>query len=357
MKMPNGEESILTFEMLKQLNTQNSTYLKALKDRIRVHRTLGHNLILSSEHFISKMDNKERVWQVLKRLTDGFRVKVVIAYRHYFQWIASRYYQQHTRSVYRKWPHLGGQPHPSFQSYLTTRLDEWEASNRTNMGSRDETHHSLWALLLWSNHFDDVHIFDLHQDGDTFTNFVCQTLPSANYTCYELTELVNEEGTDGETVLKRVSRDYHAERVVEEAYQQGLIRKHVSKNSTLRAAREAIGKHSIHRNPDLMECIPQPLEDRLMNASLTFMELLYQADGRQLSGVEWEEAVREHNAMFDQTKAQGKFCDIHPAKFLQNTTLLEDAIHPMHRVVSGGTLGVDTTDGTIVADIQQQLQQ
>jgi hypothetical protein len=359
--MANGEESILAFDMLKELNTLNTTYLRALKVRVQAHYTLGHHLILSSEHFISKLHDKNRIWGYLKRLTAGFKVKIVIAYRHYFQWIASMYYQQHYRNEYMTWPHSGGSVHPSFQSYLTTHLDNWESSNRTNTGSRRSTHHSLWALLLWSKHFDDVHIFDLHQEGDTFTNFVCQTLPSATSFCNALKHLLDGGIVDGELVVKRVSTDYHAERVVEEAYLKGLIRRDVTKNNTVHVAREAIVKHSVHKNPDYLDCIPQSLEDRLKNASLTFMELLYRADGRQLSDVRWDEAVNEHNTMFDKTKAQGKYCDIHPTNFLQNTTLLEDAIHPMHRAIDGEISHVDVdvvvntrTDSTVDDETHQQ---
>lgn len=333
--MPNGESSILTYEMVSNLNRLNVTYIKGLQIRIQQHRRMGHHLIISSEHFTSKMKDGIRVWNVLKQLTAGFQVKVVIAYRHYFQWIASMYYQQHHSPQYRRWPHLGGKTHPTFQSFLAAHLDDWEASGRNNItgaAGRNAMHHSLWALLTWAGHFDDVHVFDLHQDGDAFTNFVCQALPSANHSCHALTQLVERGGGDVDTVVKRVSSDYHAERVVEEAYLRGLIRRDVGKNDTLGRARETIGRHGIHKNAEYMECIPTALEGRLRNASLTFMELLYEADGRHLSDLELEEAVSEHDSMFEESKDQGRYCDIHPTRFLENSTLFQDAFDPTHRI-------------------------
>ena len=69
-------------------------------------------------------------------------------------------------------------------------------------------------------------VLDLNQDGDVFTNFACQSLPTANSLCKHLTTLQETSSTNNngmQTFELRTSSDFHADRIVGTAAEQGLI--------------------------------------------------------------------------------------------------------------------------------------
>lgn len=332
IQLENGVQSIKMFDFVANLNerrgTNNggneSTFLRDAESLLLYHRRRGHNLVMSSEHFISRMKESEDVWKDLSNLLDGFQVKIVVGYRHYAQWIPSMYYQRNQGEPYLKWPHEGGLTYPSFEEYLEQHLNQWDASGRDNLRDRDSTHHSLWALLTWSKHFrhksKHVAIFDLQQRGDTLTNFVCTMLPSADYTCRLLQDYVK---TNGRTVVKRVSSNFHAERLTEAAYMNGMLQHGSFKALPVHVAKYMMRLTRIHENPTLWTCLSQSLEGRFRDASRTFMDLVYTASGKNLTDNQWRGARLEHDASFERTKVLGRFCDINPVAVLRNTTLTE----------------------------------
>jgi hypothetical protein len=83
-----------------------------LKAFLSHQRDLGHNMVFSTEH-MSSYNNGNMITQpwIWIDLLEGFHVKVIIAYHHYFQWWRSNYYQAH---ISKPKTHLSG--HHSHQT-------------------------------------------------------------------------------------------------------------------------------------------------------------------------------------------------------------------------------------------------
>lgn len=253
--MRNGEAEVpghFLMMGLRHNSTQNRGY-EHLKSRMDYHRRYGHNMIYSLEAFASRLQdadddivevvknisNKENgddavqtkttssrqyIWDIFEKLFDGWNVRIVIGYRHYFQWIRSMYYQQHIGPLYQVWPHEkattrlsknGGEYHPSYFDYLAYHMRRIERMSKTRsataittttltnpnqeqrnvsnnlpneveMSGKDPSwkaigvHLSLSTYQLFSRHFDDIVILNLHDHQpsiDPFVNFVCNVLP------------------------------------------------------------------------------------------------------------------------------------------------------------------------------------
>ena len=138
----------------------------------------------------------------------AFNVKVVVAYRHYFQWLPSFYYQNQVRNK-----NMGS---PSLIDYVEAALNDlgekyhaYETDFTNVAWLRDEIspnlrkeHGTLFSYLKWSaprSLRDRVDIFDMHQlqikpnindteanAPDLLRDFVCQAIPAADFTCSKL---------------------------------------------------------------------------------------------------------------------------------------------------------------------------
>jgi hypothetical protein len=339
--MTNGEKPILPREFFPPLISRhdNRTHFQKVREHFLKHHRLGHNLILSSEHISSKVQfSNPFLW---KELTDGFNVRVIIGYRHYFDWFRSYYFQQHHGGRYlREWPGQGGPIHPPFLEYVENHINAWEANGRNNMGKlSSSTHMTLWMYLRWSTRFqnndDTVIVLDLNQDGDVFTNFACQSLPTANSLCEHLTTLRETSNTNNgtQTFELRTSSDFHADRIVETASEQGLIPTAnitISRISYVKRTEILMKKYNIDlSNPHYFSCIQHELEERLLNASAAFLEILYTSNfqqQKQYAQKNWTTVKSQHDLLFQKAKSKGKFCDINTTAVLLNSDFLQELI-------------------------------
>ncbi|VEU40674.1 unnamed protein product [Pseudo-nitzschia multistriata] len=308
---PNNATAVRTFTMTDIIKNQY-----AFTEKLREHQKAGHNVVLSSEHYTSKL-NVENHWEEMfsgtflsslyrhtkfsdgnksgakrrkkkkakkqdktkelskqdrkrRRLTEesrngtaptksyhhvhpdypyhytdmvsdkpfdyssegiepsfGFRVRIVVAYRHFFSWVPSLHYQRYLLAPkqYKNDKDMEMKHIPSLIEYILDYLDnaenngngkeidipnkEVESSAKVVTSGRKpdpETYHGLsgsyFAYLKWTSRpelYDRVDIFDMHQqpafrtaagtgNGNLFTDFVCQTLPEATHTCEYLIE-------------------------------------------------------------------------------------------------------------------------------------------------------------------------
>jgi hypothetical protein len=223
------------------------------------HAELGHNVILSAEQFTKKgiSFRKEFVHQqperlgkkkstqhiidennlhyynaIASNLTDseepffGYRIKVVVAYRHFFEWLASLHFQTHS---YYQDPVV--QIIEFTETYLDNLVQYDPQDNKTSIYTvpitfdvdnhfqkkTGSSHGSVYAYLKYSSLpelYERVDIFDLHQQPrwavapasdnngangtantktqqeqrDVFCQFVCQNVPEASSTCFHLAE-------------------------------------------------------------------------------------------------------------------------------------------------------------------------
>jgi hypothetical protein len=139
----------------------------------------------------------------------AFDVKIVVAYRHYFQWLPSYYFQSQLINKGRNIPTLIDY----IEEALKSLGDEYffDGENAMNMvwsqaipTDFEKFHGTLYSYLTWSyppSLRNRVEIFDLHQqqivinpnnetlqeeEPDLFCEFVCQALPAAPETCLHL---------------------------------------------------------------------------------------------------------------------------------------------------------------------------
>ncbi len=138
----------------------------------------------------------------------AFNVKVVVAYRHYFQWLPSFYYQNQLRNN-----RMGS---PSLIDYVEAAMNglgekyhahDADFTNATWLRDKispnlRKEHGTLFSYLKWSaprSLRDRVDIFDMHQQQikpnnndaeanapDLLRDFVCQAIPAADFTCSKL---------------------------------------------------------------------------------------------------------------------------------------------------------------------------
>lgn len=242
--MPNGEAVVLRKQIADALNlpTPNPVAAHHLEDfvqRAKVLRSKGRSLILSSELFGSRLQFHAPVMKKLKQMIlsqengagwNPSRVKIVLAYRHFVDWLPSYHFQNnanYAREVsfatdeVSNGKSLEDRKVQPFLEYADQYLASWEAYQRavrerapseeehillTNESflpkDRRSIHPSWWLYQLWSMHFpleDQVEVYDMHSpmnsnrpNDDIVTNFVCNMLPGAIQTCSKMIQLEDE---------------------------------------------------------------------------------------------------------------------------------------------------------------------
>jgi hypothetical protein len=308
--MGNGEGGIPGHHLMMGLIDANphSRGFEKLKERMDYHRARGNNMIFSIEAMSNHLEDRPETWKMFLSLFEGWNVRIVVAYRHYFDWIRSMYFQQHIGKKYReKWPDQQGLAHPSFHKFLAYHLERWEKRDPSNDGHSWGQHLSLYAMEYFANHFDDVQIFDLHQGGDVLTNFICQMLPNAPNMCRRL-----QNNTFVDTGVKRESHSFDADRLAMAAYQLGLFNHSIGRTAavkTIRAELEKTGDLMIAQN---LVCLNDALASRFLNASLWFEEkvALSSSQGNAASSIGFHRTISDHVEAFRSANRSGKFCEI-----------------------------------------------
>ena len=251
-------------------STSNETMTRVayLKSRLEYHAQQGHHVILSSENLGDKVPNDNpNIFRILQNdlfPSKLFRVRIIVTYRDFVDWLPSYYFEKSIS------PDGGNKPYtPRFQTYLEQRLTWWNEWNRT--GLLPPTHLTLWVAQNWVRYYPDIQIFDFHSHQrllnkmldddddddddkettsrrdnlqttssrntthydeqsiaptmDLVTNFVCQALPSAHQTCQALKKGPTEVSTGWVRFQQgqRISTDLHASRLAEGAVKRGLI--------------------------------------------------------------------------------------------------------------------------------------
>jgi hypothetical protein len=338
--MGNNETAIHGHHLLMGLNGGNSDtrgYI-ALKARMDYHRSQGNNIVYSNEGFANHMVDQNVTWELLQDLFVGWKVRIVIGYRHYFEWIRSLYYQQylHDKKYMKNWPGQGrGVAHPSFLEYLDYHLLRWETNDLSVDGghiARSFGHHlTLSTYHKFSPHFDDVQIFNLYDEGAVATNFVCNMLPNADSTCNLLkSSSTTQQHTGSPTatittttqmssLVKRVSKSFDAQRIAEAAYINGYLDGSTSKEQVVSMIETKIQKGGLSRTSQFMACPSPELEERFLKASLAFeKEIVLLAQHGRLEMGDLKKINDNHIRQFQKAKSDGRFCEVNTEQVLGN---------------------------------------
>ena len=345
--LPNGEQQIPGHHLMMGLIYDNPTSrgVEKLKDRLTYHHHRHNNIIFSLEAMAGHLEDKPEVWKALGELLQEWNVRIVISYRHYFDWIRSMYYQSYIGNTYLRWPHeKNGQKHPSFQEYLEYHLLRFDNGDiDVNDPRAFGQHMSLSSYRKFSKHFDDVQVFNLHQQHqeDVFTNFICQMLPPPSTTVCQTIQAErshphhsdSNSTTSSNKNVHRVSDSFDADRIAFEAYNQKIIDGHkISKKALVKKIKEQLIKTEIDSNIKYQMCLPEPLLQRFLNASLMFeRDLTVEVNEHYTEGSRstmttassFHRNETNHRLQFQEAVQKRKFCEIDPMKVLQNDTWID----------------------------------
>ncbi|KAL3902479.1 MAG: hypothetical protein SGILL_010808 [Bacillariaceae sp.] len=308
---------------------------EALKSRMDFHYGKGNHMVYSNEGFAHHMEDKNETWAVMQSLFVGWNVRIVIGYRHYFEWIRSLYYQQYLNAKKYKlnWPNQEGkgQEHPSFLWYLDYHLKCYETGNLSVDGGHHAPafgHHlSLSTYKKFAPNFDDIQFFNLYGDDgegdDLVTNFVCDMLPSASQTCQMLQSKASEKHEEAQGLVHRVSKSFDAARVAEAAYANGMIDVALEKPDVVELIERRMETERMESNIKFLACPSPQLETRFLNASLSFEKEMLSIHHDDLTAEMLDQAAAEHKKMFETSKADFRFCEVDPELVLKDAEWTE----------------------------------
>jgi len=218
-----GCTRVLGDEMMDLLKTYSKSY--------------NHTLFGSNEFLYDMKDHRIMAWVNATQNLYQWNVQVVVSYRRLHEYLPSFYNQHYKKNRistesqtygHHNWPGIDGNYKlPTFPEYL---------ENRVNHEVDLIKHDTVSTYEAWRKYFN-VSIFNVHQEGDLTTNFVCEILKTETL-CNELTRrfVAKNEGTRSNTAT--IVFDYDIMGVT--AWEKGLIHPFLDSRNPLR---EDIKKH------------------------------------------------------------------------------------------------------------------
>jgi hypothetical protein len=206
------------------------------------------NLLLSDENLDHRFAGALR-----EAISDKlFRVKVVLVYRRIHTWLPSWYSQINktanvdskgnllrnengppVRLPHTKWPSEGGVHVPNFSVWYKEFVSHFDSSDLVS------NHPSIFFKNAYEPYFNHIEVYDMGQDGDLVTNFMCQMVPEASKTCHRL-----KEGTIY-LPLSNPSVDVEHDILSVQAYEHGLvdINRGLSRSEVVEEVRKHLENH------------------------------------------------------------------------------------------------------------------
>ena len=273
------------------------------------------NLLLSDENL------DDRFADALRAVIDDnqFRVRVVVVYRRIHQWLPSWYSQinktankdsngkllrnhdgQPERQPHNFWPRDGGVHIPSFTDWYKQFVSAYHSS------ALAVNHPSLSFKRAYDHLFDDIQVFDMGQEGDFVTNFMCQMIPEASTTCQRL--------TDGEIDLPLSNPSVNVEHDIlsVQAYERGLIEAKLSRPQVVEEVRAHISDSGITLPRKCDDDVTKQIHDWLFESEM----LMFHTD--------WtSDLTKALDTSFDKDYNKGKLCDIDIESVLEDKAWID----------------------------------
>lgn len=273
------------------------------------------NLLLSDENLDSRF-----AWALREVINDNhFKVKVVLAYRRIHRWLPS-WYSQINKSAskdskgnffrnelgqpelrpHTEWPNEGGLYVPNFSDWYQHFVGQFHSSDLSS------NHPSIVFKNAYEPYFDDIEVYNMEQEGDLVTNFMCQMVPSASKTCNRLKE--------GSIELPLVNPSMNMEHDIlgVQAYERGLIDESLSRPTVVEAVRDHIQTSGM----DLLRNCDSDVRDQIHDWLLDSEKAMFPD--------EWSPSksdALENTYKIDY--AEGKLCDIDIEAILSNEAWIE----------------------------------
>lgn len=306
-RLHNNETALGTHFMMFELNAGQLRYVGTkLKDRLQWHSKRNQSVILSSENFNVGISNKKG-WDLLKNITQDFHVRIVVSYRRYFDWLPSFYFQ-HNHKAKKKM---------SLLTFIQNHL------------SKTTIHPTMEARNKYLPHFHDVQIFNMHQEGDLVTNFVCQTLPVATNVCNDRRK--KQQTTTSSAVMSR--QEQHKEVVVRPSSSfdfprliAGAKKLGYQETNKTKTRFDLFQTQHFSTYQQLSSCLSTELKQILLNRSMVFEENMVSSSCAANSNHHLQtllvEHQKDHRDAFQKFLDKRKHCEINVTQALLNSSFL-----------------------------------
>jgi hypothetical protein len=317
LKTPKGEDSssnnntislpILGLDFLRRLAAAHETGKNALLISENLHRISDQHVAVLAEHL--KLD-----WDV----------EIVVAYRHLYDWLPSKYNQMNRPSKIKlnaaEWPGESNRATEG-QDILPFDLDNRGDFTALVEGIESTGLHPTATVLQKYQPYFTTHVVDLHNlqtvsdTGDAYLQHLFCNILQATHTCEAVAS--GQIGTDV-TIQSNPSPSLHYEMLAVRAYQQGLI---LHNDST--AIGPPVSRHvvvlAIQRRQEIqfnltandfqLTCLRNKTLDRLVDLSVQVEANLF--------GYSVERGVK-HRAGFAARLDAKKYCHIAVDRVLEN---------------------------------------
>lgn len=329
------------------------------------HRQRGHNVIISIEGMARRIYPTDTVVKHMKRAFGDWNLHVVITYRHYFQWLLSFYYQSQQEKRNRDLWDFDVETFHSFARRHLQMVPMRKGKREIKYYSLSEGEHmSIRSIQNLSKNFtnDNIKVFNMHQDGDLLSNFICQMLPpspekepnattnikTTTSTCQNITKALSEESDT--SMRQLVSGRLDGKLLATAAFKRGYLDKYYDKNDIDSLFQKYSFERSLNELLDLVgenyimkyyTCIPKQLKKQLLDASIYFEKQMIQltnmtnvSKNNTNNNTDHVELMmtmmaakkeKQHEILFEKADKKNKFCQIDVDKIL-NDPIWVDAI-------------------------------
>ena len=286
---------------------------KTLEGRLEYFSNRGESVVISDEAFARSVlhadsngggDNKSMLYELFNKYFPG-RVRVVLVYRRYFEWLVSMWNEANKKKVGEMWPSEGGMNVEIFPEYIKHLTGYSEISAQRGL------HPVKYLQSMWTNHSSEVLLLDLHEMRDdregTVIRFVREILPPPVGDV-----LAREMAADHDKHDRpNLSRNVDFDRLAVAAHQEGLF-----KNMSRGKIRKMAEKYLLAKLNTTLDRLPRVCPEETQLQEILNNSLKYK---RQVFPEKWsEKASRKLKLAFEEAEAQGMFCNMDTDKLMED---------------------------------------
>eukprot|EP00978_Attheya_sp_CCMP212_P015613 scaffold40228_cov46-Attheya_sp.AAC.3 len=283
---------------------------KYFKDFLHYHSIKGHNIILSDEALSRTEFTEENIKLLQSALTKRYHTRVVIGYRRYHEWFVS-FYNEYAKVTGNQWGKNEWITKVKISFPEFYRIHQGSFNTYSMMALREDIHPADWLKRLFGGYFDDVTLFNLHQEdanSDLASNFIHQVAPElANSLSAE--DMKRIQNWNPPHANKSVRLDYSSLAIA--AQLEGLV----DKKWEMKRVTEAIEAHCRKYTIKLpIACISDIEQAAFLNRSISYEHILFH---------DWEASKQSiedqhHRSAFEGAVEKEKLCTIDQAKALED---------------------------------------
>ncbi|VEU44751.1 unnamed protein product [Pseudo-nitzschia multistriata] len=308
----------------------------------QLHHYANHNksVIISDEAFSrmgiivgDSVDNRIVLYRLLNKYYPG-RVRVVVMYRRYYEWMQSMWNEGNKphknfydpvspyKEKFQKWPSEGGKTCKTFLEYITRKhkkvaRDKLKWSEYQKLAEIDNIHVAEYLRRLWKNHSSNVVMLNMHEmehknDGEDITTLLLRE----NLSLVAGDVLRMAKANASYVGRPNPSKNFDYDRLAVKAHERGLL---VNQSATLRFEIAQIAEkyllQKLNKTKDSLPfvCLNQTHLESLLQKSLQYEREIYP----DLS----EEATKHHEEAFFKAFERKKFCNFDTDKLIEDNAV------------------------------------